>query len=313
MKLRPLGAGGPLVSEIGLGGWQLASPAWGMHDTNEALRIVRTALDGGCNFFDTAPGYGNGRSEMLLGQALGPCRSKVVLCSKFGHPANGRPDFSVPALRPSVESSMHRLQTDYLDVLLVHNPPAEWLDGRCSGLYEELERLKQTGLLRNYGVSVDTRADMLTAMHTTGSTVIEVLFNVFQQDVLACFDEARERGIGLIAKVPLDSGWLSGKYRSDSRFIGVRERWSAEVIARRAALVDQFSELLPPGVPIAHAALRYVLAYPQVSTVIPGASSAHQVLENLKAADDPHLLDADVVKAIHALWQRKIEATPLPW
>jgi len=302
MKLRPLGAGGPLVSEIGLGGWQLASPAWGMHDTNEALRIVRTALDGGCNFFDTAPGYGNGRSEMLLGQALGPCRSKVVLCSKFGHPANGRPDFSVPALRPSVESSMHRLQTDYLDVLLVHNPPAEWLDGRCSGLYEELERLKQSGLLRNYGVSVDTRADMLTAMHTTGSTVIEVLFNVFQQDVLACFDEARERGIG-----------LAGKYRSDSRFIGVRERWSAEVIARRAALVDQFSELLPPGVPIAHAALRYVLAYPQVSTVIPGASSAHHVLENLKAADDPHLLDADVVKAIHALWQRKIEATPLPW
>jgi aryl-alcohol dehydrogenase-like predicted oxidoreductase len=237
----------------------------------------------------------------------------VVLCTKFGHPANGPSDFSVPALRPSIESSMQRLQTSYLDVLLVHNPPAEWLDGRRSGLYAELERLKEAGLLRSYGVSVDTRADMLTAMRSTGSTVIEVLFNAFQQDMLACFDEARERGIGLIAKVPLDSGWLSGKYRSDSRFVGVRERWSAAVIARRAALVDQFSELLPPGVPIAQAALRYILACPQVSTVIPGARSAQQVLENLEAADAPNLLDADVLKAIHALWQREIEAAPLPW
>jgi aryl-alcohol dehydrogenase-like predicted oxidoreductase len=313
MKLRPLGASGLLVSEIGLGCWQLASPAWGTTDADEALRIVRTALDGQCNFFDTAPGYGNGLSETLLGQALGSCRSKVVLCSKFGHPANGPSDFSVPALRPSIESSMQRLRTDYLDVLLVHNPPAEWLDGRRSGLYEELERLKQTGLLRHYGVSVDTKADMLTAMHTTGSTVIEVLFNVFQQDALACFEEACKRGIGLIAKVPLDSGWLSGKYRSDSRFSGVRERWSASVIARRAALVDQVAELLPPGMPIAHAALRYILAYPQVSTVIPGARSVQQVLDNLEAADAPQLLNADVVKAIHALWRREIEAVPLPW
>jgi aryl-alcohol dehydrogenase-like predicted oxidoreductase len=313
MKLRPLGSSGLLVSEISLGGWQLASPAWGTQDSKEALRIVRTALDGGCNFFDTAPGYGGGLSETLLGRALRSCRSNVVLCTKFGHPANGPSDFSVPALRPSIESSMKRLQTSYLDVLLVHNPPAEWLDGRCNGLYAELERLKQAGLLRHYGVSVDTSTEMLTAMHTTGSTVIEVLFNVFQQDALACFGEAGQRGVGLVAKVPLDSGWLSGKYRRDSRFIGVRERWPASVIARRAALVDRFAELLPPGVPIAHAALRYILAYPQVSTVIPGARSAQQVLENLKAADAPQPLDDSVVKAIHALWQREIQAAPLPW
>jgi aryl-alcohol dehydrogenase-like predicted oxidoreductase len=313
MNLRPLGASGLLVSEIGLGGWQLANPTWGMDDTDEALRIVGTALDLGCNFFDTAPGYGGGRSETLLGQALKSCRSKVVLCSKFGHPADGPSDFSVAALRPSIEASLQRLQTDYLDVLLVHNPPAEWLDGRRSGLYAELERLTQAGLLRSYGVSVDTKAEMLTAMQTTGSTVIEVLFNAFQQDVLACFDVARKRGVGLIAKVPLDSGWLSGKYQSESRFTGVRERWPAALIARRAALVEQFGELLPPGVSITQAALRYILAQPQISTVIPGAKSVRQVRENLQAADAGQALDADTVKAIHALWQREIAPAPLPW
>lgn len=313
MNFRPLGAGGPLVSEIGLGAWQLANPAWGLEDAGEALRTVRAALDQGCNFFDTAPCYGGGRSETLLGQALAPCRSKVILCSKFGHPADGPADFSVAALRPSIEGSLRRLRTDYLDVLLVHNPPPEWLDGHLSGLYEELERLRQSGLLRHYGVSIDTREDMRTAMQTTGSTVLEVLFNVFQQDVLACFGEARERGIGLIAKVPLDSGWLSGRYRADSRFTGVRGRWSEAVISRRARLVEEFASLLPPGVPMARAALRYILAYPEISTVIPGATSSQQVRENAEAGDERHALDDRTVKAIRELWEREVEPAPLPW
>lgn len=313
MNLRPLGSSGLLVSEIGLGGWQLANPAWGMGDVAEALRIIHTARDLGCNFFDTAPGYGGGRSETLLGQALRPHRSQVVLCSKFGHPAEGPPDFSLAALRPSLEASLRRLQTDYLDVLLVHNPPAEYLDGRRSGLYDELERLRQAGLLRSYGVSLDTPGDMQTAMQTTGSTVLEVLFNVFQQAVLDCLDDARARGIGLIAKVPLDSGWLSGRYQGDSRFTGVRARWPEALIARRAALVAQFAALLPPGMSIPEAALRYILAHPAISTVIPGAKTVRQVRENLRAADARRALDTATVEAIHALWKRELEASPLPW
>ena len=311
MHYRALGRTGLTVSEIGLGCWQLASSAWGTQDSQDADRIVQVALDQGCTFFDTAPGYGAGRSESLLGQALKGRRSQVVLCSKFGHPAEGLADFSVAALRPAIEASLQRLQTDYLDVLLVHNPPPEWLDGRRSGLYEALAALQQSGVLRAYGVSLDTRADMQTAMQTTGCTVIEVLFNAFQQDVRAGMDDAATQGVGLIAKVPLDSGWLAGRYGADRRFGGVRDRWSPDDISRRAALVAQFAALLPPGLPLAHAALGYTLAQPQISTAIPGARSPQQVLDNMAASAVK--LDERTSEAILALWRREIEAAPLPW
>jgi aryl-alcohol dehydrogenase-like predicted oxidoreductase len=311
MNYRPLGRTGITVSEIGLGCWQLASNAWGTQDSPDAGRTVQTALDQGCTFFDTAPGYGAGRSESLLGEALKGRRSQVALCSKFGHPAQGPADFSVEALRPAIHASLQRLQTDYLDVLVVHNPPPEWLDGRRSGLYEALSDLRQAGVLRAYGVSVDTLADMQTAMQTTGSTVIEVLFNAFHQGVRPGLDSAAARGIGLIAKVPLDSGWLAGGYRPDSRFGGVRDRWSADVISRRATLVERFAALLPTGMTIAHGALGYALAQPQIATVIPGARSPRQAADNMAASGVK--VDGRTADAILALWQQEIEADPLPW
>ena len=311
MNYRALGKTGLTVSEIGLGCWQLASSAWGTQDSREAQRIVQAALDQGCTFFDTAPGYGAGRSERLLGEALKGLRSQVVLCSKFGHPAEGPADFSVAALRPAIEATLQRLQTDHLDVLLVHNPPPEWLDGRRSGLYEALAALQQAGVLRAYGVSVDTLPDMQTAMQTTGCSVLELLFNAFHQDIRAGLDSAAAKGIGLIAKVPLDSGWLAGRYDASSRFDGVRDRWSPQVIARRAALVAQFAGLLPPGLPLAHGALGYALAQPQIATVIPGARSPQQVLDNMAASDVK--LDGRTVDAILALWEREIKPEPLPW
>jgi aryl-alcohol dehydrogenase-like predicted oxidoreductase len=311
MNYRALGQTGLTVSEIGLGCWQLASAAWGTQDSLEAERIVQTALDEGCTFFDTAPGYGAGRSETLLGKALKGRRSDVVLCSKFGHSTEGPADFSVAALRPSIEASLRRLQTDHLDVLLVHNPPPEWLDGRRSGLYEALANLRQAGLLRAYGVSVDSLQDMQLAMQTTGCTVLELLFNAFHQDVRAGLGSAAAQGIGVIAKVPLDSGWLAGSYSASSRFGGVRDRWPPEVIARRAALVERFAALLPPGLPLTHGALAYALAQTQIATVIPGARSPEQVRGNMAASGVK--LDEATVGAILALWREEIEAQPLPW
>ena len=311
MNYRSLGRSGLTVSEIGLGCWQLSSNAWGTHDSRDAGRIVQAALDQGCTFFDTAPGYGAGRSESVLGEALKGRRSQVVLCSKFGHPAQGPADFSVGALRPAIDASLQRLRTDYLDVLVVHNPPPEWLDGRRSGLYEALADLQQAGVLRAYGVSVDTLADMQIALQTTGSTVMEVLFNAFHQGVRPGFAGAAAQGVGLIAKVPLDSGWLSGSYGRDSHFGGVRDRWSANVIARRAALVERLVALLPPGTSLPHAALGYALAQPEIATVIPGARSTRQVEDNMAASGVQ--IDGRVPDAILALWQREIEADPLPW
>ena len=311
MNQRPLGATGISVSEVGLGAWQLANADWGVHDLDEARQVIEQALDSGCDFFDTAPGYGAGRSETLLGEVLRPVRNRVTICSKFGHSPEGKTDFSVSALRTSLEASLKRLQTDYLDVYLLHSPPAELLDGNRAPHYEELERLKAEGKVRAYGVSADYSSDLETVLETTASSVLEVLFNIFHQEPKVSFRKAQENGVGLIAKVPLDSGWLSGKYRRESTFAGVRRRWSPEVIARRAALVEQLEALVPPGRSLTHAALQYVLAQPEMSTVIAGAKTVEQVQDNAAAAASE--LPPEVVSELSSFWVRELKDNPLPW
>lgn len=312
MKLRELGDTGMKVSEIGLGAWQLANPDWGLHDTAVAHQIIRASLDAGCNFFDTAPGYGHGRSEELLGQALKSVRPDVIICTKFSHySASGERDFDVAHIRPVLEGSLRRLQTDYIDVLLLHNPPRDLMDGRTAPQYAELEKLQAEGKIRAYGVSLDWREEVELAVQTTKSKALEVMYNAFYQETAPAFPLAQANGVGLIVKVPLDSGWLSGRYNAQSRFEDVRDRWSPEVIARRGALVERFAALLPPGLSMAHAALQYTLARPEVSTVIPGAKSVEQALDNFAAANSQ--LPADVVAAIDSLWDDDLQGNPLPW
>lgn len=311
MKYRPFGATGMNVSEIGLGAWQLANPDWGIHDKAEALQIIKQSLDAGCNFFDTAPGYGGGVSETLLGEALQPVRQEVIICTKSGYSAEGVADFSAEAIRPTLESSLRRLRTDYVDILLLHNPPRELMDGRVVNHYEELEALKREGKVREYGVSLDWCEEMELVMETTGSRALEVYFNAFYQEMLPAFARAQRQGVGLIVKVPLDSGWLSGRYRGNTRFEDVRSRWPPEVLARRSALVEKFAQLVPPDRSLAHAALQFCLAQPAVSTVIPGAKSIAQALDNIAAAGQT--LPAAVVDAIYALWDQEIKHDPLPW
>jgi aryl-alcohol dehydrogenase-like predicted oxidoreductase len=312
MNLRPFGNTGMQVSEIGLGAWQLANPDWNLHDTNEALQIVYEALEAGCNFFDTAPGYGYGRSEELLGQALKQVRHNVIICTKFSHHnGDGPEDFDTAHIRPTLEGSFRRLQTDYVDILLLHNPPRELMDGRIADQYEELEKLKAEGKVREYGVSLDWEVEVELVVETTQSKAIEVMYNVFYQEPYGAFRKAQEHGVGLIVKVPLDSGWLSGRYRSGHRFDDVRSRWSQEIIARRGALVEQFAALVPPGRSLAHAALQFVLAQPEVSTVIPGPKTVTQARDNFAAAKET--LPAEVVREICGLWERELAGEPLPW
>jgi aryl-alcohol dehydrogenase-like predicted oxidoreductase len=313
MKLRPFGDTGMNVSEIGLGAWQLANPDWGVSDRKEALKIVQKSLEAGCNFFDTAPGYGGGRSEELLGEGLKSVRKNVIICTKFSHNSeDGTRDFDAKNVRPVLEGSFRRLQTDYVDILLLHNPPRELMDGRVvPELYEELENLKTEGLIREYGVSLDWREEVELVVDTTKSKAQEVFFNALYQEPLPAFQKVQDHGVGLIIKVPLDSGWLSGRYRNGHHFDDVRSRWPSDVIARRSDLVEKFATLVPGGTSIAHAALQFVLAQPQVSTVIPGAKTVEQALDNFAAADKQ--LSPEVVQSMYDLWEREIMSDPLPW
>jgi aryl-alcohol dehydrogenase-like predicted oxidoreductase len=206
---------------------------------------------------------------------------------------------------------MKRLQTDYLDIVLMHNPPREMMDGRIASQYEEFEKLKAEGIIRAYGVSLDWREELELVLDTTKSQAAEVFFNALYQETLPAYSKAQAQGMGLIIKVPLDSGWLSGKYRAGHKFEGVRDRWSPEVLARRSDLVEKFAALLPEGTTMAHAALQFVLAQPQVSTVIPGAKTAAQALDNFAAADGQ--LSPEVVQSMRDLWTNEIESDPLPW
>ena len=312
MRYRDFGDTGLTVSEIGLGAWQLGNQTTWRDgpDEAESLAIVAAALDAGVTFFDTAPGYAEGNSERLLGQALRGRRDEVVLCTKFGYTPDGT-DFSAKAIRNSLEGSLRRLQTDAIDIVLMHNPPHEMYDGRIVEHYDVFESLKEEGLIRAYGGSVDWPADIETMLATTDSKAFEVYLSVFHQSTWDATVRAGERGAGSVVKVALESGWLAGRYGADAVFTDVRSRWTPEQVRRRAGLTAEFVAALPEGVTPVQGALRFTLANSGVSTVIPGAKNVAQLRDNLTAADED--LPADVVAALRKLFFERVGKDPVGW
>ena len=147
-------------------------------------------------------------------------------------------------IRESLEGSLKRLQVDYVDSLIIHNPPSEYFDGNKNDHYEILEKLIEEGKIKAYGASIDTYEDMKLLMETTNSKVIEAFFNIFHQDTLRGFEMAKNKEVGIIVKIPLDSGWLTGKYNAESRFNDIRSRWSKEDIETRADLVNKVKSII---------------------------------------------------------------------
>jgi aryl-alcohol dehydrogenase-like predicted oxidoreductase len=314
VQVRPLGATGLDVSVIGLGAWQLGRSAqWpDGPDEAQAVRIVHEAIDAGVTFLDTAPGYADGQSELNIGRALTQGRrDRVVLCTKFGHTPDGGTEWSAAAIAPAVERSARRLGTDVLDVVLLHNPPADLLDGRRSDHYEVLASLVERGLVRAFGASVDTAADLRTVLTTSASRAAEVRLSALYQEPWEAVEEAREAGVGTIVKVPLESGWLSGRYTAESTFTGARARWTPQDVAERAQLVAQLRELLPPGVSLPHGALGFLLANPGVSTVIPGTRSLEQLRSSTAAAAQE--LPEATVRAIREWYLGRVGEQHLDW
>lgn len=304
----------PPVSQIGMGTWQLGvNSGWRTLSEEEVITMVHTALDAGVNFFDTAPNYGAGTSELRLGKALKKAdRSKIIINTKFGHTVGGNIDFSTDAIRTSVEGSLRRLQVDYLDSAIFHNPPRELLDGnRSAAHYELLEQLKADGKIKAYGASLDTYEEMELFMDTTNGGVIEAFFNILHQDTGRAFGQALEEDVGIIVKIPLDSGWLSGKYGPERTFEGIRSRWSGADIEQRAALVEEVKRLLAPDFQLPQAALAFCMAQEAVSTVIPGTTNLSQLRSNLGSLEKP--LPEELVGKLKAFYQEKVRPLRLPW
>jgi aryl-alcohol dehydrogenase-like predicted oxidoreductase len=313
MKYRHYIKSGPRVSEIGLGAWQLgASSDWESMSEKEAVGLVHESLDLGINFFDTAPNYGNGTSELRLGKALGGTdRSRIVINTKFGHTDTGDTNFAADCIKESLEGSLKRLQTDYVDSLIIHNPPLEYLDGNNNAHYEILERLKEQGKIKAYGASLDTCEEMNKFMSTTKCEVIEAFFNILHQDAGGAFDLAKEKGVGIIVKVPLDSGWLSGKYHEESTFHDIRSRWTKSDIRTRASLVEKVQAIIPEGNNLAQTAIAFCLSYDAVSTVIPGNKNIAQLRTNTESTSKP--LSKELVEKLEYLYRHEVEKLKLPW
>ncbi len=298
------------ISRLGFGAWPLGNTAHGktMREA-EAISLVKKAFEQGIRFFDTAPNYALGQSETILGKALKNDRDKVFINSKFGHHPDDSIDFSEAKMVASLEGSLNRLQTDYLDGFILHNPAFDVLQGKTKH-FEILKQLKASKRIRGYGVSVDTPEELTCVLENHHVDIIEVLFNIFSQEARHFFKTIQERNIILIIKVPLDSGWLTGKYNENSVFTDIRARWQTTDKKRRSELLKRLSNLLEKPINV-ELAIGYILSYNAVSTVIPGIRTESQ-LNELVQASQTHFPE-DIKREIERFYDSFIKESPLPW
>lgn len=294
MKTRPFGSTGLNVSEIGFGAWAIGGNqfgnSYGPTEDAESLRALQTALDLGCTFFDTADCYGQGHSEELLGKALKGVRQNVVIATKGGSDFYHTPtrlNFTESHLIFAVEESLKRLQTDTIDLYQLHNPPFSLI--QSGHLFEPLEKLKAQGKIRFYGLSIHAPQEGLMALKIGKPASIQVVYNYLRRDAAEeLFPRAIAEGVAIIAREPLANGFLTGKYSKDSIFpVGdIRHQWPSKYQSQLIHQIEEFSKIVSGG-PFSRAqtALRFVLAQPAVSVVIPGCKTAAQTEENLKTSE----------------------------
>lgn len=302
---------GKQVSEIGFGAWKLGAQSPVFHMTEEeGIELIREAVKQGVTVFDTAPNYADGNSEVILGKALKEVREQVVINTKVGHGPNESWEFSKEGIQRSISRSLQRLQTSYIDSVILHNPAREILQGK-NELFTELIRLKKEGKIRLFGVSIDTLEELqLILDNDVDVDTIEIMFNMIHQDPRYLFEECKKRDIMLIIKVPLDSGWLTGKYNESSIFHDIRQRWSKEEIVRRARIVEDFKSITNSS-NLIHDALRYILSFDAVTTVIPGIKNRQQLVSNV-AASNMRLPD-NIVQQINHYYDTILTKQSIPW
>jgi len=296
MKYRALGNSGIQVSEIGFGAWGIGglvqdSSAYGPTDDKVSQQALAAAFDAGVTFYDTAALYGYGHSEDLIGKTFRTVRDQIVLSTKAGYVNfSGVQDFSPGYLRTSLEASLRRLQTEYVDVFQLHDPPIDLLKSD-NAIMATLETLKNEGKIRVIGISTRSPMDSLIAVEQLGFKSIQINFNMVDQRAIevGLFDACRTHGVGIIARTPLCFGFLTGKYAADDDYAegDHRRKWKREQIELWAQACNLFNaELTAKGTQSnAQIALRYVLSCAEISTTIPGMLTDEHVAENIAASD----------------------------
>ena len=319
MKSRRLGKTGRNVSEIGFGAWAIGG-SWGETNVEESLAAMNAAVDAGITFFDTADVYGDGRSEKLVAQLLRDRDEPLVVATKFGRRADqqGVSHFTYENLRGWLERSRENLGVDTVDLVQLHCPP--WEAYYTPSIFESCERLVDEGIVRAYGVSVEKIEEALKAIEYPSVSTVQVIFNIFRQRPAALlFEQAQLRDVGLIIRVPLASGLLTGKFTKDSSFAAddhrafnrhgeqfdVGETFAGVDYETGLDAVEELKALVPPGASLSQLALRWILDHEAVTTVIAGAKTSEQVRDNAGASELAPL-SAEAHASIATLYRERI-------
>jgi aryl-alcohol dehydrogenase-like predicted oxidoreductase len=319
MQYRELGRTGWKVSALSFGAWAIGS-AWGQVDDKESLAALHKSIEMGVNFFDTADVYGDGLSERLVAKLRKESREKIFIATKAGrrldpHTAAG---YNRANLTAFVERSLKNLDTDTIDLLQLHCPPPSTY--YQPELYGILDDLVKQGKLRYFGVSVEKVEEALKAIEYPNVQSIQIIFNLFRQRPAELFfKQAKKRKVGILARVPLASGMLTGKLKPDTAFakddhrefnrhgesFDVGETFSGVDYDTGLKAVEELKALCPAGMSMTQFALRWILMFDAVTCAIPGAKRPSQAEENFSAADLPPLSD-EAMKTARSIYDRYI-------
>lgn len=307
MKYRPLGRTGLQVSEISFGTWAIGG-SWGQTDEAESIRALDKAIDEGVNFFDTADVYGDGRSERLLAKATKGKEDRIHIATKFCRAGDihDPATYSERQVREWCEASLKRLERETIDLYQIHCPPLAIL--KEGSIFGVLDKLQAEGKIRAYGVSVETVEEGLFCLEQPGVQALQIIFNLFRQKMIdELFPRAREREAGLLVRLPLASGLLTGKFTEGSAFeagdhrsfnrngeqFNVGETFAGLPFEKGVALARELAWIAEGRDSLTRASLRWILDFPEISCVIPGFKNVGQVEDNLAAQNVPSFTDEE--------------------
>jgi aryl-alcohol dehydrogenase-like predicted oxidoreductase len=317
MEKRTLGRTGRDVGVVGLGAWQLGAD-WGDVDEGDALAVLNSAVEGGVTFIDTADVYGDGRSERLVGRLLED-RDGLTVATKMGRRVEQVASaYNLDAFRAWNDRSRQNLGVDTIDLVQLHCPPTEVYS--TGAVFDALDTMVEEKRIAAYGVSVETCAEALTAIARPNVASVQIILNAFRLKPLdEVLPAAQEAGVGIIARVPLASGLLSGRYDENTTFgaddhrnynrqgeaFDVGETFSGVDFKTGLEAVKRLRPLVPEGATMAQFALRWIIDQPGVSVVIPGARNPGQVAGNVGAAELAPL-SQDQLSAVRAVYDELI-------